>query len=106
MKKKSRRLPRFKNDAEFSKFVDTHDMSSFFRDMDPADQTLTLAPELAEKIRERARKRLIALRLPQWQIDGARELARRKNVPYQALMRGWIGEGLRHELKTMVQAAR
>ena len=72
----------------------------------PADQALTLAPELAEGIRERAKKRLIAIRLPQWQIDGARELARRKKVPYQALMRGWIGEGLRHEMKTLTRRAR
>ena len=56
-----------------------------------------LAPELAEKIRERAKKRLIALRLPEWQIEGAWRIARRKKVPYQALMRAWIGEGLRQE---------
>lgn len=101
-----RRLPRFKTDAEFAKFVDTHDMSSYFRDMDPADKTLTLSPELAESIRERARKRLIAIRLPQWQIDGARELAKRKKVPYQALMRDWIGEGLRHEMKALARRVR
>lgn len=72
-------------------------MVPHLKEMELVDQTLALAPKLVEKIRERAKKRLIALRLPEWQIEGARKIAKRKRMPYQALMRAWIGEGLKHE---------
>lgn len=93
----SKKIPHNKAEAAFAKFVEGHDLAPYLKGMELVDQTLALAPELAERIRERAKKRLIALRLPQWQIEGARKIARRKKVPYQALMRAWIGEGLRQE---------
>lgn len=100
---KKKRLPRLKSDADLAKFVETHDTASLFRAMDSADKTLTLSPELADRIRERAKKKLIALRLPQWQIDTAKSLARRKNKPYQALMREWIGIGVRREIEALAR---
>jgi predicted DNA binding CopG/RHH family protein len=96
---KSKKLPHFKTDDEFARFVDTHDMAPYFDSMEKIDDAFTLAPALAEQIRLRAKKRLIALRLPEWQISGARRVAKRKKVPYQALMRHWIGEGLGRELR-------
>lgn len=95
-----KKISRIKTEAAFAKFVEGHDLAPHLKEMELVDQTLALAPELAERIRERAKKRLIALRLPQWQIEGARKIARRKKVPYQALMRAWIGEGLRQEWRT------
>jgi predicted DNA binding CopG/RHH family protein len=96
---KSRKLPRFKTDKDFARFVETHDMAPYLADMKSIDRALTLAPRLAEHIRERTRKRLIALRLPKWQIEGARQVAKIRDVPYQALMRDWIGEGLSREMR-------
>jgi len=95
---KNKKLPRFKTDEEFGRFVDNHDMAPYLDDMERIDNAFLLTPELAESIRLRAKKRLIALRLPEWQISGARRVAKRKKVPYQALMRHWIGEGLSREL--------
>ncbi|MBI4563477.1 MAG: hypothetical protein HY716_02125 [Planctomycetes bacterium] len=43
------------------------------------------------------KKRLLALRLEEWQIERAKEMARRKHVPYQQLMREWISRGIRSE---------
>lgn len=63
-----------------------------------ADEILVLAPDLAERIKQRSKKRLISIRLPQWQIEGAKRVARRMSKPYQALMQAWIGAGLRGEL--------
>ena len=59
----STKIPRLKTEASFAKFVERHDMASYVKDMDLVDQTLALAPELVEKIRESAKKRLIAIRL-------------------------------------------
>lgn len=84
-------------EAAFARFVERHDLVPHLKEMELVDQTLALAPQLVERIRERAKKRLIALRLPEWQIESARKIAKRKRVPYQALMRAWIGEGLKHE---------
>jgi predicted DNA binding CopG/RHH family protein len=96
---KNKKLPHFKTDEEFGRFVDAHDMAQYFDSMEKIDAAFTLAPALAEQIRLRAKKRLIALRLPEWQISGARRVAKRRKVPYQALMRHWIGEGLSRELR-------
>ena len=102
---KIKKLPHFKTDGEFARFVDTHDLALYFDSMEKIDNAFTLAPGLAERIRQRAKKRLIALRLPEWQISGARRVAKRKKVPYQALMRHWIGEGLGRELRRPSRSA-
>lgn len=102
----AKRYPRNKTDAEFAGFVEENDLAPYLEGMERIDKALALAPELADRIRERAKKRLIALRLPQWQIAGARKIAKSKKVPYQALMRTWIGEGLRQEWRHMAHAHR
>ncbi len=59
-----------------------------------------LAPALERRIRERMKKRLLAIRLENWQIARAKEIARKKGVPYQRLMREWISRGIRSESRT------
>ena len=102
----SKKIPSNKTESSFASFVEGHDLAPYLGGMELVDKALALAPELADKIRERTKKRLIALRLPQWQIDGARKIARSKRVPYQALMRAWIGEGLRQEWRHLAHAHR
>ncbi|MBI4708317.1 MAG: hypothetical protein HY761_10425 [Candidatus Omnitrophica bacterium] len=98
---KTKKLPNFKNEEEFAKFVETHDMGPYFKGMKALDEALILAPALAEKIRERSKKRLISLRLPNWQIEGAKEIARKIKRPYQTLIQTWVGEGLRTEMRSI-----
>ncbi len=52
----------------------------------------------------RARKRppegrmdLVSLRLPVEMVEAVKEVARRRHLPYQTLMRSWIGERLAEE---------
>ena len=96
---KTKKLALFKTDEDFGRFAETHDLAPFFDSLEKIDNAFMLTPKLAESIRLRAKKRLIALRLPEWQISGARRVAKMKKVPYQALMRHWIGEGLGRELR-------
>lgn len=102
---KKKKLPRFKSDEEFGRFVETHDMAPYLDDMEPVDQML-LDPKLARRIKERSKKRLISLRLPEWQIDAAKKLAKRTKRPYLEIIQVWVWEGLRHELESARHAHR
>lgn len=93
---KKMKLPRFKSDEEFGRFVESHDMAPYFDDMEPVDRML-LDPKLAQRIRERSKKRLVTLRLPVWQVDAAKRIAKRSKRPYQNIIQAWVGEGLRRE---------
>ena len=95
---KNKKLPRFKNDEEFGRFVESHDLALYLEGMDPVDQML-LDPELAQKIKERSKKRLVTLRLPVWQVDTAKKIAKRQNRPYQRILQAWVGEGLSREIR-------
>jgi len=63
---KKHKLPHFKTREEEAKFWDTHSMTDYLDELEPVDEVFTLAPSLAEKIRERAKTRAISIRLPQW----------------------------------------
>ena len=94
---KKNRLPHFKTREEEAQFWDTHAMTDYLDELEPADEVFTLAPSLAEKIRERAKTRAISLRLPQWEIDGAKRAAKKAGVGYQVLINTWIAEALIRE---------
>jgi len=95
---KKKKLPCFKSDKEFGQFVESHDMAPYLDDMEPVDQML-LDPKLAQRIRERSKKRLITLRLPVWQVATAKKIAKRENRPYQKIIQAWVDDGLRHEVR-------
>ena len=42
-------------------------------------------------------KKLIALRLEQWQFQRTKAIAAQRHVPYQNLLRCWIPQGLKAE---------
>ena len=92
MKKK---LPHFKTREEEIEFWDTHSITDYLHELEPADELFVLSPALARKIRERAKKRMISLRLAEWQIEKSKQIAKREKIPYQVLLRQWIEEGLR-----------
>jgi predicted DNA binding CopG/RHH family protein len=97
MKKKSKRLPSLKTEEEVHRFWSTHSLTDYLGDTEAVDEVIELAPSLARRIRERSRKRLLTIRLEEWRITRAKQIARRKGIPYQKLLRDWISEGLRSE---------
>ena len=90
---KKKKLPHFKTDEEFGRFVEKHDMASYLDGMEPVDQML-LDSKLAERIKERSAKRLVTLRLPVWQLDTAKRIAKLQKRPYQRILQAWVGAGL------------
>jgi len=59
---KNRKLPHFKTREEEAQFWNTHSMTDYMDELEPADKVFTLATSLAEKIRERAKTRAVSLR--------------------------------------------
>ena len=87
----------FKSIAEAAEFWDSHDLADYWDQLEKADTVIQLAPALAQRIRERMKKRMLSIRLEEWQIARAKEIAKRKGIPYQQLMREWISHGIRLE---------
>jgi len=97
MKKKKKKLPYFKTAKEEANFWDTHDVTDYLDQFDRVDDLFVLAPSLQKKIMDRAKKRLVSIRLAKWEIENSKKIAKKKRVPYQTLMREWIDEGIRRE---------
>ena len=93
-------LPRFRSDREAAEYFETHSVAGLW-DQLPEARSVTLAPALADSIRERhARaKAAISIRLAPEQIDAAKKIAAAKSVGYQTQLRMWIAEGILREAK-------
>lgn len=89
-----KKLPRFKSRKEFANFFDRHDSTNYLKQTKEVDELFVLSPELCKRIRERSKKRVVALRLPEWYIDRARALAKKLHAPYQSIIRRWMEQGI------------
>lgn len=94
--KREKTIPDFKNEQEMAEFWDTHSVADYWDQLEPEE--VELAPELAAKAAERQKTKRITLRLRVSQIEAAKEIARKKDIPYQTLMRSWIAQGIEREL--------
>ncbi len=94
--KRQKKTPKFRNDREAADFWAANDSAPYTRDL--KEERVTTNPKLRHRIVARAAaKKAVTLRLENQQIARAKEVARRKSVPYQTLMRMWIAEGLAKE---------
>lgn len=83
MKKKLKKLPRFKDEAEEARFWHTHSPLDYF---DMSQATPVLFPNL------KPTSRSISLRLPEYIINQVKIQANRLDVPYQSLMKQYIAK--------------
>lgn len=96
MKRVRKKLPRFKNEGEEAEFWATHDTGDYWDQFNDVEEPLELDSKLARTIDRRARrKRLISIRLESWQLRLARAVAARRHMPYHAVIRNWVSEGIR-----------
>ena len=93
---RKRTIPEFENEREMAEFWDTHSVADYWEQLEPEE--VELSPELAAKAAERQRTKRVTLRLRISQIEAAKEIARKKDIPYQTLMRSWIAQGIEREL--------
>lgn len=103
MKKKSR-IPRFKSEEAIDRYWSTHSLADVLDATEAVDEVIELSPDLARKIRERSKKRLLTIRLEEWRIERAKKIARARGVPYQQLMREWISQAISAEGKSKRRA--
>lgn len=89
--KKLKSIPKFKNEDEERDFWDTHDLTDYF-DMSKAEKVIF--PNLKPSTET------ISLRLPQFLLARIKQIANFKDVPYQSLMKIFLAEKVKEELRS------
>lgn len=93
MKKKLKVIPAFKNEDEEREFWATADTSEYFDWSSPVKLDLSELKPSTESI---------SLRLPSFLLARIKEIANKKDVPYQSLMKMFISERISQELKVKI----
>jgi predicted DNA binding CopG/RHH family protein len=87
-----KKIPDFKNPEEEAKFWDEHDSADYV-DWSKADKVIF--PNIKVSTES------ISLRLPSPLLARIKELANEKDVPYQSLMKVYLSEQVKRELKVL-----
>lgn len=88
--KNLKRIPEFKNLEEEAKFWDTHDSTEY---IDWSKAQRAIFPNLKPTTES------ISLRLPSFLLARIKQLANKKDVPYQSLMKVFLHDRVDQELK-------
>ena len=83
-------IPKFKNEQEEAEFWLTHDSTDY---LDWSKAKKTIFPNLKPTTES------ISLRLPAPLLARIKELANEKDVPYQSLMKVYLSDQVKRELK-------
>lgn len=94
MKKKLKPVPTFKNEDEEREFWAVADSSEYF---DWSKAKKTIFPNLKPSTDS------ISLRLPSFLLARIKQLANKKDVPYQSLMKIFLSERVDQELKSNIK---
>lgn len=86
-----KKIPDFKNPEEEAEFWDTHDSAEY---VDWSQAKKTVFPYLKSSTES------ISLRLPSSLLARIKVLANEKDVPYQSLMKVYLSDQVKRELKT------
>ena len=90
MKKKFKPIPKFRNEDEERDFWAKADTSEYFDFDHPIELDLSKLKPSTETI---------SLRLPQFLLAHIKELANKKDVPYQSLMKIFLAEKVEESLR-------
>lgn len=84
-KSKLKKIPQFNSEAEEAKFWNTHDSTEY---IDWTKARKVIFPNL------KPTSRSISIRIPEYLINQVKVEANKIDVPYQALMKQYIAEGV------------
>ena len=91
MNKKFKKMPHFKSEAEEVRFWGTHDSTDY---IDWSKATLNpVFPNLKLSTKS------ITIRVPESLLNSLKMLANKKDVPYQSLVKIFLDEKIREEIK-------
>lgn len=89
--KKLKKIPHFRNEAEEFDFWSTHDLTDYF-DTQKGEQVIFSNLRLSTNS--------ISLRLPEWLLASLKQMANKRDVPYQSLMKMFLVERVEQELRS------
>ena len=89
MKKKNKRIPKFKNEEKEREFWATHSPLDYF---DMSRSKKVFFPNLKPSVKT------ISLRLPEDMLAMLKQLANKRDVPYQSLLKVFLAERIEAEL--------
>jgi predicted DNA binding CopG/RHH family protein len=89
MAKEVKPIPKFKNEDEERKFWATHDFTDYLDHFRPVELDLS---ELKPSTKP------ITIRLPESLLAALKNLAHKKDVPYQSLMKIFLAEKVKQEM--------
>lgn len=85
------RIPQLKTRQEAREFWDTHDLTDYLEELQPVAEEIFIRPKV--------KRQIISVRMEPRLVKILKQLAARRGVAYSALVRSWILERLRQELK-------
>ena len=89
-----KKVPKFKSEDEEREFWATHDSSEY---IDWKKAKRVVLPNLKPSLKT------ISLRLPEAMLEELKLLANKRDVPYQSLLKIFLSEKIRAELKAGLQ---
>jgi len=88
MNKKNKTIPKFKNEEEERKFWQTHDLTDYLDYFQPVKFDLSeLKPS----------SKVVTIRLPESLLAALKNIAHKRDIPYQSLMKIFLAERVRKE---------
>lgn len=88
--KKLKKIPEFKNEEEEREFWSTHDSTEY---IDYSKAKKNFFPNLKPSLKT------ISIRLPETLLAHLKMLANKRDVPYQTLLKIYLAEKIKEELK-------
>lgn len=85
-----KKMPEFKTEEEEVHFWDKHSLDEFDHELELIENVKFIKPQ----------KKLVSVRLDPQQIDVLKKIALGKGIGYLTLIRMWITEKLKEEVKT------
>ncbi len=86
----SKKIPKFKSEDEEREFWASHDSTEY---VDWKKAKRVVLPGLKPSLKT------ISLRLPEFMLEELKLLANKRDVPYQSLLKMFLSERIREELK-------
>lgn len=90
--KKLKTIPKFKNEEEEREFWAIHDFTDYLHQFKPVELDLS---ELKPSTRP------ITIRLPESLLAALKNLAHKRDVPYQSLLKIFLAERVKKELRSL-----
>ena len=93
MKQKTKRMGKFKREADEREFWSTHDTTDHFDFSKQNRVEIEFDPGVEAPVKS------ISLRLPREMLNDLRVLANKKDIPYQSLIKVYLAEKIKEERK-------